>query len=64
MSSLSTIRAAKQIYVSCLSAERVSVYALKEKKLSKQKVRAAETVISLDGKSSDHIFDARWGESD
>lgn len=49
--SIGSVKTGKSFTVSCVSAEQVSVYAFKEKKLSKQKVRTADSVVSLHSKA-------------
>ena len=44
--------------MSCVSPEQVSVFAIKEKKLSKQKVKSADSVLPLQSKSMNQIFAA------
>lgn len=45
--SLGSVKSGKHFAVCCVSADQVSVYSFKEKKLGKQKVRSADSVVSL-----------------
>jgi hypothetical protein len=49
--SIGSVKTGKSFTVSCVSAEQVSLYAFKEKKLSKQKVRTADSVVYLHSKA-------------
>jgi len=44
--------------ISCVSGDQISVYSVKTKKHSKQNVRSAETVLTLQSKAMNQIFAA------
>lgn len=50
----------KGFAVSCISAEQVSVFTFKEKKLSKQKVKTADSILRLQSKALNQIFAASF----
>lgn len=55
---LTGAKAGKSMVVSCVSADQISVYSFRVKKHSKQSVRTADTVISLQSKAMNQIFAA------
>lgn len=58
--SIIAMKISKGFSVSCVSAEQVSVFTFKEKKLSKQKVRTADSVLYLQSKALNQIFAASF----
>lgn len=49
-------KAGKNHVINCVSSDQISVYSVKTKKHSKQNVRSAESILTLQSKSMNQIF--------
>jgi len=52
----------KATVINCISADQVSIYSLKLKKLGKMKVKSVDCVVNLKTKAMNQIFAAECSE--